>query len=180
MGQRTPLFRVDGIEAIEAKPDDAAGLQALLEESSDFFELTTGLPPGPAEVQSLFTALPGGKTYDDKHVIALVSRSEGTVGVIDAVSDYPANGSWWLGLLLLRPRARRRGTGTLVFNAFTDWAAAHGARDIYLSVKAQNEGAIRFWSRLGFVSVETRPPARLGAKESVVIVMRRQLVARNG
>ncbi|HEV8261267.1 MAG TPA: GNAT family N-acetyltransferase [Burkholderiales bacterium] len=175
-GPEDLLFRVDGIEVVEANPDDAAGLQALLEESSDFFELTTGLPPGSAEVQSLFTAVPGGKTYADKHVIALLPQSEGTVGVMDAVSNYPENDSWWLALLLLGPRARRRGIGTLVFNAFVDWAAAHGARNVYLSVKAQNEAAIRFWRRLGFISVETKASARLGANDSIVIVMRQQLI----
>ncbi|SRR5713101_6121409 len=173
MTPRAVLFRADGIEAAEAMPDDGPDLQALFEESSDFFDLTAGLPPGPAEVQSLFAALPEGKTYDDKHVISLFTKPEGLIGVIDVVRDYPVPGSWWMGLMLLRPAMRGRGKGGIVFRSFMEWAAAGGARDIYLSVKTQNEGAFKFWSRMGFEVAETRPPACLGARDSVVVVMRR-------
>lgn len=141
---RSLHFHADAIEASEAEPDDAPELQALFEESHEFFELTTGFPAGPAEVQSLFTSLPAGKTYRDKHVIALRSHEEGLVAVVDAIRDYPDAGSWWMSLLLLKPSVRGRGMGTVVFHAFMDWAAAHGARRIWLCVKAQDEAAARF------------------------------------
>ena len=179
MTTRVVLFRADGIEADEAVPADGPGLQSLFEQSSDFFELTTGLPPAPAEVQSLFVALPEGKTYDDKHVISLFSKPHGLIGVIDVVRDYPEPGSWWIGLMLLRPSLRGRGMGSRVFRDFVDWAAGRGARAIYLSVKTQNAGATRFWRRLGFQIEETRLPARLGARDSVVVVMRRETTLRS-
>ena len=77
--------------------------------------------------------------------------------------------------MLLRPALRGRGMGTIIFRAFVEWAAAHGARDLFLSVKAQNERATRFWNRMGFTTVETRPLARFGAKDSIAVVMRHEL-----
>lgn len=67
---RDVLFQADGIVAGIVVPDDGPALVALFKDCADFFELTTGLPPGPAEVQSLFTALPEGKTYRDKQVVS--------------------------------------------------------------------------------------------------------------
>lgn len=166
------LFQANEIEASEATSDDGPALQSLFEECADFIELTTGLPPAPAEVQSLFTALPEGKTYDDKVVIRLLSKTDGLVGVMDVVRDYPELEAWWLGLMLLRPDLRKLGRGNLVIRSFMEWAAANGAKWIYLAVVAQNVGARRFWDRMGFDTVETRPPARIGARVSVVIVMR--------
>ena len=46
--------------------EDAPALQTLLESDPTYFETIEGAPPGPAEAQSLVTAVPDGKNYDDK------------------------------------------------------------------------------------------------------------------
>jgi GNAT superfamily N-acetyltransferase len=174
MTERSVLFNADGIEATEAIPDDGPALQSLFEDCADFFELTTGLPPGPAEAQSLFIALPEGKTYDDKRVISLFTEAGRLVGVMDVIRDHPKPDAWWLGLVLLHPAYRRRGVGTRIVRSFMSWVTAAGAKEVYLAVKEQNEMAYRFWSRMGFTVVEVRPPKGLGAKESATTVMKRE------
>ena len=173
---RIPLFHSEAVAAIPATPDNGPSLQALFEDCPDFFALTTGLPPGPAEVQSLFTALPQGKTYDDKYVISLFDPLAELIGVMDVVRDYPNRGEWWLGLLLLHPDHRRRGNGRRIVESFVEWVAAAGGNEISLAVKQQNELAYRFWLAAGFHEVGRRPPARFGARISTAIVMNRKTV----
>jgi hypothetical protein len=44
--------------------DNGAAVQALCERCADYLELIMGVPPGPAEAQSLYIALPDGSSYD--------------------------------------------------------------------------------------------------------------------
>jgi ribosomal protein S18 acetylase RimI-like enzyme len=53
--------------------------------------------------------------------------------------------------------------------------AQQDAESVRLTVAEQNERAYRFWQRLGFREIERRPPEMFGAKESVFIVMRREV-----
>jgi ribosomal protein S18 acetylase RimI-like enzyme len=169
------LPTIDGYTLTHLTPENGPLMQALAERCADYFELVTGCPPGPAEAQALFTALPAGKGYEDKMVIGVFASSHELVGVLDVVRDYPELGKWYLGLLMLEPARRGQGLGERLYRAFEQWAAASGARAIRLSVAGQNGRAYRFWRRLGFVELERRPPARFGAKESVMIIMERAL-----
>ena len=48
-------------------------------------------------------------------------------------------------------RARRKGTGTVLLNRVSAWAAAKGAAKLELEVRAGNDSAIRFYERAGLV-----------------------------
>ena len=158
---------------IALTPDDVPDVQALLERSADYSELVMGLPPGPAEAQSLYIDLPEGKGYEDKLLLGVFTTERRLVGVFDAIRDYPELGEWWIGLLLLEPKQRSQGLGERTYQVFERWAGTHGAQGIRLAVLEQNTRAERFWRRLGFEELERKPPRRLGALLSVPIVMRR-------
>ncbi len=152
-----------------------AALQGLLERCRDYFELVTGAAPDHSAAGHLLASLPPGKAPDDKLVIGLWRDSENLVGVLDAVRNYPKPGEWFVGLLLLDPAQRGQGLGRQVYQGFEAWAAGLGARRIGLGVVEQNEGAFRFWQRLGFAVVEMRSPTHIGQRESRIIVMTRPL-----
>jgi GNAT superfamily N-acetyltransferase len=156
-------------------PDDGPEVQALLERSADYSELVMGLPPGPAEAQSLYIDLPEGTGYEDKLLLGVFTGEHRLVGALDAVRDHPERGEWWIGLLLLEPEQRSHGLGERIYHVFERWAGARGAQGIRLAVLEQNVKAERFWRRLGFDELERKPPHRLGALMSVPIVMRREL-----
>lgn len=86
---RDVLFSAAGysIRVLEAK--DGPTVQALCERCADYFELVTGLPPGPAEAQSLFIELPEGKGYEDKLLMGIFASSGDLVGVLAVIGDYP-------------------------------------------------------------------------------------------
>lgn len=169
------LFKIPGFRVKLVKPADAATLQSLLEICADYELLLSGSPPGPEAAGSLLASRPEGKAQQDKLTIGIFTQTQGMVGVLDAVRDYPALADWWLGLLLLDPAYRGQGLGTKIYQAFERWAGELGARCIYLGVLEENQAAYRFWRAAGFELVERQPGRHFGEKEHVVITMKKML-----
>jgi RimJ/RimL family protein N-acetyltransferase len=167
------LFEIAACRAMPLTSEQGEQLQTLCERCADYFELVEGSPPGAAAAQDLFYALPDGKGFDDKFLIGLFLNSGELIGVIDLIRDYPSNGIWYLGLLLLEPRYRNSGIGAQVYGAFEHWASSRGAQEIRLSVVEENTPAYQFWTRLGFKVIERKEPRPFGNKQHAVIVMRR-------
>lgn len=169
------LFKLSGYRIRYLQPDDVIVLQALLEDSSDFIQLETGLPPDPSAAYSLMTDCPEGRTLDEKAVIGLFTKEQELVGVLDFIRGYPHQRDWWIGLLLFSPKHRNQGLGQRVYTAFERWAGRHSVRRICLGVLEQNQAAYHFWQRMGFELMERRPPRRFGNVEHVIITMARAL-----
>ena len=166
----------DGYTLRYLTEDDGAAIQQLCERCDDYFDLITGLPPGSAEAQSLFIALPEGSGYEDKALLGVFMAPDDTlIGVIDIVRDAPELGEWWLGALLLDPAHRNHGLGTRLVAALEAWMAAQGARSVRVSVLEQNTRALAFWQRQGYAEITREPPHVLGAKESIAIILRHPL-----
>ena len=138
------------LRLLSGKADEMAALQAVLEAAPTYFHTATGLPPGPAEAQSTFTALPASKIYDDKRVWGLYAGNE-MIGCADVIRGYPVHDKAVIGLLLLAEAWQRR-----------------------IGVVEQNVGAQAFWRKLGYV--ETGEVKHAEVRD--VIVMEKPL-ARN-
>jgi ribosomal protein S18 acetylase RimI-like enzyme len=165
-----PPYRVSYLEH-----RDVPLLQELYERCSDFQELTEGMPRVPGAAEHLLTALPPGKSPADKHVLGLHSPQGELLGVLDLIRDYPDAGEWWVGLLMLDPRARGGGVGTRLLRATERVIAAAGGASIYLCVLEHNTAAERFWRRMGFTELRRQPHTSMSGKASRVIVMRHDL-----
>ena len=136
-----------------------AALQRVLEAAPAYFLTVTGLPPGDAEAQSTFTALPPDKTYDDKFVWGFYA-DESMIGCADVIRGYPVREKAVIGLLLLVESWQRRGLGrafaTLIEEAIGAWPEIEILR---LGVAASNAGAFSFWRELGYCETgEVKPP----------------------
>src|SRR5204862_3803495 len=139
------------LRALTGEPDEMAALQRVLEAAPRYFHTVTGLPPGRAEAQSAFTALPPGKDYDDKRVWGLYAGDE-MIGCADVIRDYPARGKAMIGLLLLTENWQRRGLGRafalLLEQVIAQWPEITTLR---IGVIDRNEGALVFWRKVGYV-----------------------------
>jgi GNAT superfamily N-acetyltransferase len=60
------------------------------------------------------------------------------------------------------PEARREGVGRALIDGAAEWARAWGARRIVLWVTGANEGAQRFYERIGFRLMSDGPDAESG------------------
>jgi myo-inositol-1(or 4)-monophosphatase len=146
---KTPVLHTGSYTIRPLDSDDGEALQALCERATDYFELVMGRPPGPAEAQSLYMALPEGKTYDHKLLLGVFHDIK-LIGVVDLIRDHPHPGTWTLGLLLLDPLHRGRGLGRAIVHALEDWVRQQGATKLRIDVARQNVRALHFWRHLGF------------------------------
>jgi RimJ/RimL family protein N-acetyltransferase len=149
---------------------EMAALQCVFEAAPRYFELITGLPPGAAEAQSTFTALPPGKTYDDKRVYGLYA-SDAMIGCADVIRGYPVREKAVIGLLLIVEPWQGRGLGRaferLIVRTLDDWPEITTVR---IGVVATNAGALAFWRKLGYRETgEMRPPSPLFVADVIVL-----------
>jgi RimJ/RimL family protein N-acetyltransferase len=138
------------LRLLTGQPAEMAALQCVLEAAPAYFQTVTGAPPGNAEAQSTFTALPPDKGYDDKFVWGLYS-GPAMIGCADVIRGYPVREKAVIGLLLLADKWQRRGIGrafaTLVENRIATWPEIARFR---IGVVASNSGALAFWRKLGY------------------------------
>ncbi|MBD2124246.1 GNAT family N-acetyltransferase [Trichocoleus sp. FACHB-262] len=144
--------------------DNAEILQKLYEQCLEFALLTDGIAPSPSAARDEFTALPEGKTIEDKYILGLFNSSNILVGMIEAIRHYPDDQTWWIGLMMLAPGQRGKGLGTEFYRAFERWVLAQGAFQVSLSVIEANEAGLQFWKHLGFSIVRKVPPQQFGIK----------------
>ncbi len=168
------VFELTGCFGVRLDPSRADEVQAFYAECRDYVELVTGAPPGPDEARELLTALPPGKTSEDKFAIGFFDAPGHLVGLLDVIRDYPQAREWYLGLLLFGPSSRGKRLGERVVRRLEEWVRAEGGTAIHLIVTEENPGAIRFWRRMGF---EVRGPGKqvLRDRESVFLRMTREL-----
>ena len=153
--------------------DEMTALQRVLEAAPAYFETVTGLPPGNAEAQSTFSALPPDKHYDDKFVWGLYAGDQ-MIGCADVIRGYPVRAKAVIGLLLLAERWQRRGFGRafalLIEQVIAGWPEIATLR---LGVIERNASALTFWRKLGYV--ETGEVKNDPAFASNVVVLEKAL-----
>lgn len=143
-------------------------LQALCMACADFFELTTGLPPGPAQAQSLYSALPENASRAAKCLCGIRDPQGRLIGALDTISNFPQPGILTLGLLLLLPERRHRGLGGAIVRELVRFS---GAPLVRIGVLTRNAAALAFWRHLGFETVATRETCDLTDHPDTLQVM---------
>ncbi len=176
-GVRDALFEIDDFYARELHYDDKADLQAFCECHADYLELATGFRPGASEAQRLLTALPDGKTSEDKLLIGIFARAGGMVGVIDVIRNYPVLWEWLVALYVVDPDYVEQGLGRRVYLALEKWAARSGSHHIQTVVVEHDDWSFRFWTHLGFEPVDRQLAEQAGIREGMKILMRRSMPA---
>lgn len=159
------------------KPRDAAVLQNLYEQCTEFSLLTDGQPPSPMAARDEFDAVPDGKTTKDKYILGLFNRQDVLIGMIESIRHYPDNQTWWLGLMMLSPQQRGQGLGSEFYQAFENWVSAQGVKQVSLSVVEANELGLQSWKSLGFEVIRKTEPRQFGNKIHAVYVMSRPVAA---
>lgn len=154
-------------------PADTGILQDLFERCADHFVLHDGEPAGPDAAEIEFASLPPGRTSADKHVHGVVHADDPRrlVGVLESVSGYPDETTWFLGLLLIDPAARGTGLGAAMLRSFEATVASDGYRAVRLAVIRPNVAGRRFWERCGFEWEATREHRPFGGLHHDVDVL---------
>ncbi len=144
----------------------ARDLQSLYERCSDYHEVEFGEPTRPSAAEDDFA-------FKNNEIYGIYSQRSELIGALELIRNYPKPDEWWIGLLMLDPRARSRGLGERVCRSTFEWAGREGGRAVWIAVQERNERAQRFWKRMGFVEMERQPYVAANGHQSRVILMKR-------
>lgn len=129
-------------------------VEILNQRCSDYYILHDGVLPSENEALEIFNALPPGKNYEDKFSLGIYKSENELIGVIDIVRNFPVDGEWMLGLLLIEPEARNSGLGKLIHEALVKWAISLGSRSFRIGVIEGNHKGRKFWTDLGYIKIK--------------------------
>ena len=171
--QRNDLVPGRGYTTRLLTPADLDQLQSLFERAGDYFRVATGQAPAPDEARRAFVAGPPTKSVNDKRVIGLFDAGGTLVGVLDAITDWPADDTWTMGMLLLDPATRGAGVGRSLLAAYEEWAASEGARGFRTALVAHHDAGRRFLERAGYEPESTLPDYDAGGRRATVLFFSR-------
>ncbi|GAB4415930.1 MAG: hypothetical protein Kow002_01390 [Anaerolineales bacterium] len=87
--------------------------------------------------------------WSQRAAVFVALDADGPVGYISLLEHARAT-TVWVTDFAVRPSRRRQGVGSVLLSTAQDWAAARGARDIFLEMSSKNHPAIRLAQKFGF------------------------------
>lgn len=164
------------LRPILGSPEKMLELQAVLEEAPKYSVTQTGHPPGKAEAQSVLTALPPDRGYEDKFVFGVYLENK-MIGCVDIIRSYPDSKTAMLGLLLLSEDYQGRGFGSSAYLRAEEvvgrWA---GCEKIRIGITRTNDKVISFWKKMGFEDTGVRRPYSHGKLTSETLVFEKKII----
>lgn len=145
------------LSPIELTGADAPDVASLYSRCADYFLLQDGAVPTLADAHELFTDVPPEKDARDQTVLGW-KEADDLYAIAAILRDYPQDGAWYLGFMIVDAVQRGRGVGRSIYLKVEDWAAARGATEIRLAVLEANGAGERFWRSLGFSEVRRVGP----------------------
>jgi diamine N-acetyltransferase len=163
------------VRRIAKTPETLASVQAVIEGAPHYSRLTTGAEPEPNAAANVFEALPPGRTYEDKHVLA-VFLNDKQVGLADVIRGFPSPETAMLGLLLLSERNQGSSLGRSTYQRVEElirtWPEIKRVR---IGVVETNAKVLGYWQHMGFAATGETKPYSAGTVSSRVIVLERDL-----
>jgi GNAT superfamily N-acetyltransferase len=150
-------------------------LQALYEKCADYNYLMEGRPPSATAALDEFTAIPEGKSLDDKHMLGIFDSQEELIGLIEGIQNYPESKCWWIGLIMLAPAHRCKGILYPLVKGFEYWMAMQGMDYVMGSVVETNRKVLRLWQQMGFEIVRKVEREQSNPKSHSRYVIRRKV-----
>lgn len=110
---------------------DAGEVLDLYARCIDYFMLQDGEPATLADAIELFRDVPEEKTAVDQIVMGWRGQ-KGLMAVVAILRDYPSNGVWYPGFMIVDAAARGKDIGRSIYDTIERWAANRGAQEIRL------------------------------------------------
>lgn len=157
------------------EPEDVEAVQSVIESDAGYVERVTGLPPGPADAQSLLLMRPPDLPEDHKVVYGVWCGAE-LVGLLDVLRGWPTAEVAHIGLLQVRGERQGRGIGRrtheLLLDEVSGWPEI---RTLRIAIVATNASvAESFWRSLGYVPDGEPRPYRYANLSSTTQIFTRE------
>ncbi|MDO5718919.1 MAG: GNAT family N-acetyltransferase [Tissierellia bacterium] len=166
-------MNIKKIKFVEIKEINNSLINLCLK-SSDYFILSGGKSPDLTDINELLKDIPPDKKYEDKFFSGIYLE-EKMIALVDIIKDYPSEGKWMIGLLLIDPDYRNRGFGSLIHEMILKKARENIISEIYIAVVIKNTKAMNFWKNLGYRDVK-KTTAKLNQIEQEIQIMSISLI----
>lgn len=174
--EASSVFEQIGIRVVEMDAGDLPCLQEFFNQNPEYFLAVSGQAATSNEAeQELNGPLPEGWPYKKKWLLGFVDNSNTLIGMSNVVSDLLAPGVWHIGLFMLSSSLHGTGMAQKLYQGLELWARDSGASWMRLGVVQGNTKAEKFWEKLGYTEVRTRPRVEIGQQLNTVRVMAKPL-----
>jgi RimJ/RimL family protein N-acetyltransferase len=156
--------------------NDADILQQLYEKCADYNYLIEEQPPSATAALEEFTAIPDGKTLDDKYILGIFNSQNELIGLIEGMRNYPEEKVWWVGLIMLAPAHRCKGLLYPLLKQFEQYIANQGMDYVMASIIETNSKVLRLWKRMGFKIVRQVERQQPNTASHLWFIVRRKVL----
>jgi RimJ/RimL family protein N-acetyltransferase len=156
--------------------NDADTLQQLYEKCADYNYLMEGRSPSATVALEEFTAIPEGKTLDDKYMLGIFNSQNELIGFIEGMRNYPEDKVWWVGLIMLAPAHRCKGILYPLLKQFEQYIATQGMDYVMASIIETNSKVLRLWKRMGFKIVRQVERKQPNTTSHLLFIIRRKVL----
>jgi len=140
---------LDGYEVMPITKQNFGQAFEVYNTNQDFFILTQNKE---ATIESSIIdidAIPPNCTMEQKIYVGIWQGGKITA-VLDLIENFPEQGSFWIGLLLVHGSLHGKKIGSNIVNAVLNAAMSAGYKSVQLGVIENNAKGISFWQRHGF------------------------------
>lgn len=139
-------------------------IKSLYDLCSDYHIMCSGKNAIYEDVDSIFE-YSDKKTSEDSLTWGVYNKCDLLIGMVDIFKNYPDNGTWMIGLLLLSPNERNKKLGKIIHEEINKYALIQGADTLRIGVVEQNTKGLKFWKSLGYQQIKSKT-INMGGKES--------------
>jgi RimJ/RimL family protein N-acetyltransferase len=107
-----------------------------------------------------------------RHMLSLVVKDGGVVGVLDWLERNPSDGHPWIGLVMVHGERQREGLGAEAVSGLLACLRRPGAAAVRAGVIERNPAGRALMHRLGFAPVSERTMRMAAAQERVLVFER--------
>ena len=107
--------------------------------------------PTKRGLTEVISEMPEGTDAAQKHFLGFYDEENKLVAILDLITDYPQAGSAFIGWFMVSAELQGQGIGSQIFADIRASLEAQGFTGLALAVIKENEPAIEFWEKQGFV-----------------------------
>ena len=136
--------------------EDVDEILALCKGNADYYRYMNS-EPSPENIRDDLSALPPGKTMDDKFFIGFCMENR-LIADMDLIAGFPSEDTAYIGLFMLDKDFKGTGMGSGIIQELLSFLKKQGFRCVRLGCIRENLIGRKFWLKNGFyyTGVETQ------------------------
>lgn len=134
--------------------DDLSPVLNIYKSNNEYFQIVSQEDASMDAILKDMTEVPPNTSTDQK-CFCLITENGNPIGVIDYIENYPDQDVLYIGLFLVDGKKHNRGIGSEIYKYIERIAMDEGYERIRLGVVQENIKGLRFWQKMGFITVKT-------------------------